>query len=230
MMVFQDIYPKTNMKAFNKLIVSRAQHAPGDKDIDGYFFKLSSPLTKAEKEELLDYVKEKAEYAFMPTYQYGTENLQTLHEGRAGDIAKTMFLLTTLKSKTGVKAFNVEKIYGISKIKCVVPFDGISTAAEAEEEAGEQTDNKTGTEDSADAHVASTDDSTKSVTNDGGATAKTDTPAAPIDEAKQGAGNKAEDKAKTTESKAKTATTTPKKSAKPADKKEEPAKKSAKKK
>jgi hypothetical protein len=121
------------MKAFKKLSLSRSPFAEGDQDIDGYYFKLNESLTAAETNELLKYVKENAEYAFMQNYSFGTTNLQTMHNNNNADIVKTMFLLTTLKTGTGTPVFTLGKEFGVSKIKYMGNVDNLAVGEKKED-------------------------------------------------------------------------------------------------
>lgn len=125
------------MKAFEKLGMSRTPFNGGDKDIDGYFFKLNEPLTPKEINELLDYVNEFAPFVFKPTYSFGSANLQTMHNNNNPDIVKTMALLTTLKTKTDVPVFSIGKEYGITKIRCMSDVNSINIEPAKEKKAKE---------------------------------------------------------------------------------------------
>lgn len=112
------------MKAFEKLQVSRQPFNPGDKDIDGYFFKLKENLSGPEQQELFDHAMESSKHVFTQGRAFGSSDVR-FNDNNPNEKVKTMFLLTTLKTEAGSPAFTIDKIYGISKIKAMVAAESI---------------------------------------------------------------------------------------------------------
>lgn len=106
------------MDAFKKLQVSRQPFNAGDVDIDGYYFKLSDPLSGPEQQELYDHAMETSKHVFKVGMGFSSNEVR-FNDNNPNEKVKTMWLLSTLKTETGSPAFTIEKIYGISKIRAL---------------------------------------------------------------------------------------------------------------